>query len=293
MPTVRKTLLLLLTSLLIIVGMNACAKSPESTPMPIPSPVATLAGTDTPAPTPPPPSESSALTPTEIFDHVSPSVAYVEVPDGSGSGFLIDDGYLVTNAHVVWPYDKVRIVFPDGTEFKDAPVIGWDLIADSAVIGPLQTDLPPVTIANGESLEIGSNVYLIGYPGETEEFPTPTISSGIISRYREWERAGITFFQSDASVAGGQSGGVLVSNQGDVIGVSGLRFPDGGFALVASAADVLPRVYRMIEGENTDGLGRSIFPRHVEGKTEHQVAIENFWEQAPFLFWPEVETNLA
>ena len=42
---------------------------------------------------------------------------------------------MVTNAHVVWPFDATRVVFPDGTEFGQAPVKGWDLLTDLAVLG--------------------------------------------------------------------------------------------------------------------------------------------------------------
>ena len=69
---------------------------------------------------------------------------------------------------------------------------------------------------------------LIGYPAEFGEFPQPTITWGILSRYREWEQIGITYFQTDAAIAGGQSGGVLLSESGEVIGISGLRFSESG-----------------------------------------------------------------
>ena len=80
---------------------------------------------------------------------------------------------------------------------------------------------PPLTLSDGEDLAIGSELYLVGYPAEMELFPQPTITSGILSRLREWERAGITYFQTDAAIAGGQSGGVLVDARANVIGISG------------------------------------------------------------------------
>ena len=125
---------------------------------------------------------ADALTPMQIFAAISPSVAFIDLPDSSGSGFLIDGGYLVTNAHVVWPYTSARVVFPDGSEHKDVPVVNWDLLADLAVLGPVETRLPPLALADGEGLPIGSDVYLIGYPGEVEKHPQPTVTRGVISR---------------------------------------------------------------------------------------------------------------
>jgi S1-C subfamily serine protease len=92
-------------------------------------------------------------------------VAFIETPSGSGSGVLIEGGYVVTNAHVVWPFDEVRVVFPNGADFTAAPVKSIDVLGDLAVIGPidfsdpgkLQTpDLPrPVSIATSNSLAGG------------------------------------------------------------------------------------------------------------------------------------------
>ena len=93
---------------------------------------------------------------------------------------LIEAGYVVTNAHVVWPYAQVRVVFPDGSEFPNAPVHNWDLLGDLAVIGPLETAIEPAKLGDGETLGIGSDVYLIGYPGEVDQFPKPTLTRGLI-----------------------------------------------------------------------------------------------------------------
>ncbi len=81
---------------------------------------------------------------------------------------LIEDGYVVTNAHVVWPFQSVRVVFSDGSEYLDAPVLNWGLMADLAVLGPLSTAINPAALVNGEDLMIGSEIFLVGYPGEAE-----------------------------------------------------------------------------------------------------------------------------
>jgi len=61
-----------------------------------------------------------------------------------------EGGYVLTNAHVVWPLQDVRVVFLDGSEHLDAPVLKWDLMGNLAVIGSLDTDIPPLTLEYGE-----------------------------------------------------------------------------------------------------------------------------------------------
>lgn len=258
-------LLLLLALTLSGFDGNTIALLATSTATPNLTPTPTV----TPTPTP--------LTAAEIFARVSPSVAFIETPTTQGSGVLIEDGYIVTNAHLVWPFEKVRVVFPDGTEWLDAPVVNWDLLADLAIIGPLVGSGSPLALVDGEDLIIGSDVFLVGYPGEVEPFPQPTITRGLISRRREWEPIEMTYFQTDAVIAAGQSGGVLVSEEGEVIGISGFFFTETGFGLVASAGDVLPRVQRLIAGEDITGLGDRRLSLE-EGQLEHDFTLHNEWD---------------
>jgi S1-C subfamily serine protease len=289
----QNNLLKLIIGLLgIALLMSACSAASETpapataTATPLPPATSTPEPTATPVPSPTP--TPAPLSPTQIFDTVSPAVAFIDTIVGTGSGFLIKDGYVVTNAHVVWPFADVRITFPDGSEFMDTPVLSWDLMADIAVLGPIETELQPLEPIDGEKSVIGSDVYLIGYPGEVDDFPQPSISRGLISRLREWNREAITYFQSDAAIAGGQSGGVLVSEFGQVIGISGFSFADHEFGIIASAADIMPRVQRLIDGENLDGLRRRPFVQKDTGSTEAPIKTEQVLDNKIFVFWPEV-----
>ncbi|HUM69781.1 MAG TPA: serine protease [Chloroflexota bacterium] len=277
---------------------------PEATPLPTPTPmpptatataVPTLAPTPTFTPSPEPTFTQTPtpapLTPAQIFDQISPAVAFVDTPVGSGSGVLVEGKYVLTNAHVVWPFESVRLVFPDGSEFKDAPVFNVDLMVDLAVIGPLDTEIEPVPLVNGEGQVIGSDVYLIGYPGEVEKLPQPTITRGLISRLREWEGMGITYFQSDAAIAGGQSGGVLVDENAQVIGISGFYFTEAGFAVVASAADIWPRVQALMSGEDIADLGDWRLPTE-EGRTSSSVILEDENDDSVFIIQEAVGTDI-
>jgi hypothetical protein len=189
----------------------------------------------------------------------------------------------VTNSHVVWPFDKVRVVFPSGIEFIDVPVLNRDVLGDLAILGPIETDITPIELVDGENLGIGDNVYLIGYPGEVDKFPQPTITGGIISRLRQWDLTEITYFQTDATIDGGQSGGVLVSELGSVIGISNFSFSNADFGLVASASDVLPRVQSLIAGESLEGLSSRKMPFEGGKKRYFNIRLSNEWDRKIYI----------
>lgn len=227
------------------------------------------------ASSPTPTAVAETYTRTKIFEKVSPAIAFIQTEIGSGSGVLIEEGYVVTNAHVVWPFDAARVVFPDGTEFGRVPVKGWDLLTDLAVLGPIDAPAQAATLLDGESIPIGSDMYLIGYPGEVEYFPQPTIAEGTLSRLRQWEPIGVTYLQADAPTAGGQSGGAHVSESGDVVGISSFWFIEGEFSLAASSADILPRIRQLIAGEDPSDLGERRLPLQG-GVRRHELTLQSF-----------------
>jgi S1-C subfamily serine protease len=236
----------------------------------------------------PPVTSTSAplpLTPSEVFATVSPSLAYIETSIGTGSGIMMEDAALLTNAHVVWPYAEARVVFPNGTEVLDAPVVAWDVMADLAVLDVAGAGaLPdPARFGDGESARIGTELFLIGYPAEVERFPQPTLTAGVLSRIRTWETIDMTYLQTDSVIAGGQSGGALVSDRGEVIGISGLLFADG-FALAASAPDVLPRIEAALRGEILNGLDARLLGGLADPVTEAEIELANFIDEATWVF---------
>ena len=131
---------------------------------------------------------TASLTPAEVFAAVSPSVVFIEVPGNSGSGVLLSNGYVVTNAHIVGHYPTVRL-FTSAGELAEVPVYAKDWSTDLALIGPLPFDeldgeIPAVDLGSSATVAIGDDVYLIGYPGEVESQPVPAMTSGILSRRR-------------------------------------------------------------------------------------------------------------
>ena len=235
---------------------------------------------------------AAQLTAAEVYSLVFSSIPFIETPTGTGSGVLIEGGYVITNYHVVWPYEAVRVVFPDDKVLQNVPVVGWDSMADLAVLGPVDVQARPSKLGDGEDLAPGSELFLVGYPAEVDEFPEPTITRGILSRFREWERLGMTYLQTDASIAGGQSGGALVNSLGEVIGISTFSFSEAGFGLATSAADNAPIVERLTQGDLTSELGDRRLPAGG-GAFEFYVELANVWDSRTFVLDAAAGTTLG
>ena len=262
---------------------------PTDSPAPTPTPVPTATPAPTPTPTPAPPAKMSSA---EVYALVSPSVPFIETSTGTGSGVLIEGGYVITITMWSGLMKQSGVVFPDGTELENVPVAGWDPMADLAVLGPVRVSAPPLELRNGEDMAIGSELFLVGYPAEVDLFPQPSITRGILSRFREWDRLGMTYFQTDAAVAGGQSGGAMVNSKGEIIGISGLTFSEAGFGMVASSADVAPIVGQLIQGQDPSGLGDRRLPAG-RGSFEFDIALLNYWDTRTFVLGRRCRDNVG
>ena len=191
----------------------------------------------------------------ELTRCLMPSVAFVETAAATGSGMVVEvegEKYILTNLHVVDPQPVATVVLPGDrpVELEEVPVKGVDKLTDIALLGPVTTDRPPVRLRDPGAAK-GDPVFLIGYPGEVEQQPEPTITSGIVSRLRSDKAFDIDFIQTDASITGGQSGGALADASGNVIGVSGLGFAEE-FALVLDAPEADEAIGRILGGDPDD-----------------------------------------
>jgi len=153
----------------------------------------------------------------------------------AGSGILIDDeGYIVTNNHVVESADSIYIELADGRTFS-ASIVGTDPLSDLAVIKIDGTDLPHAQWGNSTSLSVGEWVLAIGNAlGEGI-----TVTEGIVSRLNESVNVeGITLYgliQITAAVNPGNSGGPLANMSGEVIGITSVKIVASGVESVGYA----------------------------------------------------------
>lgn len=229
--------------------------------------------------------DAQQSTASSVYRAVAPAVVFVEAGPRSGSGLLLDSNTILTAAHVLYPRRSARIVFPDGTELLDVPLIGWNLLTDIAVLGPVQLDSPPVLppFDTSTTLPVGAELFAIGYSGEWESFPQPTISRGILSRYRRWPDQDVTFLQTDAAVDNGQSGGVLASEVGAVVGMTGFARDFGHFGIAMSAADLLRRITALLTGEDVPARrGDHESAAATAQATPIQFDLDYLWEKQAF-----------
>jgi len=155
-----------------------------------------------------------------------------------GSGFIVsDDGYILTNNHVVDKADEVTVTLLDKEEFK-AKVIGTDPKTDIALIKiTTKKKLPHVILGNSEALEVGEWVVAIGNPFGLGH----TVTAGIVSAKGRIIGSGPydDFIQTDASINPGNSGGPLFNLKGEVVGINTAIVQGGqgiGFATPISLA---------------------------------------------------------
>jgi putative serine protease PepD len=176
--------------------------------------------------------EGCDLTPAEVFRDVAPSVVEVHavglnpfrvsgrVQPRSGTGFLIEGGYVATNFHVVVDGQVITAAI-DGVQ-TGAKVVGVDPALDLAVLEPFDP-LPddPVTFAEADTPPIGAPAYALGYPLGLGL----SISAGIVSGAARVLNAStsswlVPFLQTDAAISAGNSGGPIVDGCGHVIGMA-------------------------------------------------------------------------
>ena len=181
-----------------------------------------------------------------VYKNLIPSVVQIEVNSfrtnaGYGTGFIWDrDGHIVTNFHVVQNAQDITVTFADGYEYE-AEVIASDIDADLALLTftELVPNLKPVSVGNSSAIYPGQFTIALGNPfGEAF-----TMTTGIVSAVNRLIATGFTDYkipaviQTDAAINLGNSGGLLVNIQGEVIGIntqikSGIRQNSGvGFAV--------------------------------------------------------------
>ncbi len=160
---------------------------------------------------------STQITTTNIFGQVSETAS-------SGTGFILsEDGYIVTNHHVIENASKLKVILSDGTEHF-ARVIGSDSANDLAVLKVEAEGLQAVKLGSSDDLIVGDQVVAIGNPlGEL----TSTLTVGYVSaKDRDVATDGtiINMLQTDAAINPGNSGGPLFNMKGEVVGITTAKY---------------------------------------------------------------------
>lgn len=223
----------------------------------------------------------------EAFEKVSPSVNYItnkrfrrdlfsfnvmEIPQGTGSGFLWDNrGHVVTNFHVIYEADEIEVKTQDGKGY-DAVVVGADPDHDLAVlrINATNLNISPVMIGNSSDLRVGQKVLAIGNPFGLDS----TLTTGVISALGRTIQSMTNRYihdviQTDAAINPGNSGGPLLDSFGRLIGVNtAIISPSGSYSGVGFAVpvDTVNRIVTKLINYGKvgrPGLGVSLIPEHI------------------------------
>ncbi len=198
---------------------------------------------------------------TQIARDVGPSVVCINVyvPQSLsvaayGSGVILnEEGFIVTNAHVVEDASALSVILNDGREFS-ARIIGQDTQSDLAVIKIEAEDLVPATFGNSDTLEVGERTVVIGNAAGRL---AGTVTQGIISglnrqvpiQMSDGSVITMNLIQTDAAINPGNSGGAVVNRFGQVIGISSAKLSGSdyeGLCFAIPISDAKPVVENLI-----------------------------------------------
>lgn len=202
----------------------------------------------------------------------------------SGSGVIIsNDGYIVTNNHVVDGATEVTVTLNDRKDYK-AKVVGTDPNTDLALIKIDGKNLPVMTIGNSDDVKLGQWVLAIGYPLNLDV----TVTQGIISAKsrniginRQGKAPIESFIQTDAAVNPGSSGGALVNTNGELVGINAaIASPTGSYAGYAYSipSNLMKKVIGdiMKYGSVQRGyLGISMAPENLDDAAKKELGIND------------------
>ncbi len=174
-----------------------------------------------------------ALTASQLYEKNVGCVVFVEANyargKSTGSGFVIDaeNGYILTNYHVVEGSEDIAVTFSNSDSYT-ATLLGGDTINDVAVLKVTAKDLKNVTVGNSDNIKIGDDVLVIGNPLGDLTF---TLTKGIVSGTDRSINTGeynINTFQTDAAINSGNSGGPAFDATGAVIGIASAKYAATG-----------------------------------------------------------------
>ena len=206
------------------------------------------------------PISSSGPSVMTIAKNVSPAIARVEADgDGKGSAILFrDDGYVVTNAHVVDQAKTLVVVLSDGSAVP-AQLVGIDASTDIAVLKIEREHLPVATLGSAIDLQSGQTAIAIGSP--VGQLGGPSVTVGVISavgrRIRSTDGNDLyDMIQTDAPIADGSSGGALCDGGGSVVGMTTAASGDDPAATGLSFAIPVDIVRGVVDDIITNGTAR-------------------------------------
>ncbi len=215
----------------------------------------------------------------KLFGKEFPYEDEPRIEEGQGSGFIFEDGLVMTNAHVVSDSDRLIIGLADGRKVE-GKVIGLDLLTDLAVI-ELEGDgpWPKAILGNSDNIKVGDWAIAVGNPFGLEN----TVTLGIISNIkRDVSELGlydlkVHLIQTDAAINPGNSGGPLINASGEVIGINTLirEGPGAGLGFAIPINEAKEIAYELINNGMVihPMIGISLLEEPSEDMTRTEVKV--------------------
>ena len=193
----------------------------------------------------------TVLTPSEVYaQNVNSTVGittsittnyfgYQTTAAAAGSGFILtQDGYILTNYHVVENSNSITVTTYDGTAY-DAQLIGYDESNDIAVLKVDATDLTPVVLGDSDTLNVGDTVVAIGNPLGELTFSLTTGAVSALNRPVTFSTGTtMNLIQTDCAINSGNSGGALFNLYGEVIGITNAKYSSSSSSSEASIDNI-------------------------------------------------------
>lgn len=221
------------------------------------------------------PSADKSLSATDIYANNVASVVSIEVKTyysvGYGTGFIVsEDGYIVTNYHVVEGADSVTVTLYDESVYT-ADVIGYEESNDLAVIKiEPKGEIQSVIYGKSTDLKVGADVYVIGNPLGDLTF---TLTKGVVSALNRLIDTGsdyvINMFQTDAAINSGNSGGPVFDQHGFVVGIASAKYASSsieGLCFCVPIDDVRSMIDEIINNGYVTGkplIGVSVYDKEI------------------------------
>ena len=215
----------------------------------------------------------------KLFGKEFPYETEPRIEEGQGSGFIFEDGLVMTNAHVVSDSDRLIIGLADGRKVE-GKVIGLDLLTDIAVI-ELEGDgpWPKAILGDSDNIKVGDWAIAVGNPFGLEN----TVTLGIISNIkRDVSELGlydlkVDLIQTDAAINPGNSGGPLINSLGEVIGINTLirEGPGAGLGFAIPINEAKEIAYELINNGMVihPMIGISLIAEISEDMTQTEVKV--------------------
>lgn len=186
----------------------------------------TAAPTPQPSGPPPPPQARGGGEGVTAYNIVFPSLALVMAGELTATGLVISDGFVAVDGQPLEGAETVDVALSNGDTLVSLPLAGRDALTGLAYYGPVESALirllPGARLGDGENLRPGSAVYAVGYLQSDTSSSIPSVYSGVLSGFEEWETGGRTMLRTDARPDGQSAGMVLLDGNGTVIGMAPL-----------------------------------------------------------------------